>query len=960
MTALHRFMSVFLLLPALLLAGCGSDSTDSVTALTLSSSNSTLDITFPDRFVTITATVRDSENNLLPNANVRFSTNLGSFSPTSNVTSDSRETGRGGSQDAGNGVAAIKLYAGLVSGTATVTAFVNGIQQTVSVTINGPSGGGGTDTTNQARVISLVVSNATLDTAMPSRFVTLDATVLDKDNNPLSNAKVEFSASLGSFSSAGSVQTLTQETSSGVASLKFYPGTTAGTAQIRAYINGVESNLTLTIQGPTTGGGTGDTTTQAASVTLVASNAALDTSLPERFVTLDATVRDKDNNLLSNAKVEFTTSLGSFTPSPDKVQKLTQTTAAGVASLKIYPGSTAGAAQVKAYINGVESVVSLTITGPTTGGGNGDTTSQAVSLSLVVSNAALETSAPDRFVTLDAAVRDKDNNLLSNAQVEFTTSLGSFSNTASVQKLTQITASGVASLKMYPGGTAGTANVIAYINGTQAIATVTITGTVVVPEPPETSSITVSASEKAISVAGVGQLESSAITVRLLTSSGAVAQDAPEGVNNVRVSFVTQPNGGEYLLGTQASGQLAQNTKTLDVATTNGVATLSLNSGQLPGVIELKAEALDDQGLSYSPAIQTSISALSIASGPAHSIVFSYPVAAGIQNMNNGTYRREGGLLATDRYGNPVADGTVINLGVIDSVLLSNRAPQINYGFASTVIDGNASTTATSRLLTDLSNALFQSAVITRNNTNRFIEAQDRVLIFNAQAEDKSRFVAALPAQASTVTVNKNYLNTATQLEYLVGASLLGMQVSGVDPAKEGLVSGQAVTEDGAASFYLTYPANEDTILTSCVSSALDTRHIPQGSAQVFVVAEASGSSATTIDDRACFSYISPAVITSGITSISGDTILSLEVRDQGSVRLPFLGFDAGISYGLSNRGNLTVNVVKCLATNSLRTDVNGQCELEIDVSGGISGDTATVSLGVSSANALTINVTVP
>lgn len=158
-------------------------------------------------------------------------------------------------------------------------------------------------------------------------------------------------------------------------------------------------------------------------------------------------------------------------------------------------------------------------------------------------------------------------------------------------------------------------------------------------------------------------MESSTITVRLLTSTGGAAQDAPAGINNVRVSFTTQPNGGELLLGTQASGALVQNTKSLDVATINGVATLTLNSGQLPGVVELKAEALDNTGASYNPVIQTTASVLSIASGPAHSIVFSYPVAASIQNMNNGTYRREGGLLVTDRYGNPVADGTVINLG---------------------------------------------------------------------------------------------------------------------------------------------------------------------------------------------------------------------------------------------------------------------------------------------------------
>lgn len=600
--------------------------------------------------------------------------------------------------------------------------------------------------------------------------------------------------------------------------------------------------------------------------------------------------------------------------------------------------------------------------------GGSNKTEDATAVTVGASTASLDIGFPERFTTISATVRDADGELLRNATVQFSTNLGSFSATETITKMSAETGrggsgdagNGVAAVRLFPGQSAGSATVTAYVNGVQATTTLTIAGTAPEPERPVPASISIAASERAIYVAGVGQMESSTITVRLLTSTGGAAQDAPAGINNVRVSFVTQPNGGELLLGTQASGQLVQNTKTLDVATSNGVATLTLNSGQLPGVVELTAEALDNTGASYSPAIQTTASILSIASGPAHSIVFSYPIEAGIQNMGNGTYRREGGLLVTDRYGNPVADGTVINLGVIDSVLLSNRAPQINYGFGSSIIDGNASTTANSTVFTDQSNSLFQSAVITRNNTNRFIEAQDRVLIFNAQAEDKSRFVAALPNQANSVTVNKNYLNTETKLEYLIGASLLGMQVAGVDPAKEGLVSGQAVTQDGAASFYLTYPANQDTILTSCISSGLDTRHSPQGSAQVFVVAEASGSSATTIDDRACFTYIGPAVISSGITSISGDTILSLEIQDQGSVRLPFLSFEAGISYGATNGGNLQVDVGDCLATASLRTDLYGQCELQISTSGGISGDTATVTLGVSGGTPLAISVTVP
>jgi hypothetical protein len=48
------------------------------------------------------------------------------------------------------------------------------------------------------------------------------------------------------------------------------------------------------------------------------------------------------------------------------------------------------------------------------------------------------------------------------------------------------------------------------------------------------------------------------------------------------------------------------------------------------------------------------------------------------------------------------------------------------------------------------------------------------------------------------------------------------------------------------------------------------------------------------------------------------------------------------------------------LATASLRTDLYGQCELQINTSGGTSGDTATITLGVSGGTPLAISVTVP
>lgn len=53
------------------------------------------------------------------------------------MTRTTAETGRGGSNDAGNGVAAVRLYPGQSAGSATVTAYVNGVQATTTVTIAG-------------------------------------------------------------------------------------------------------------------------------------------------------------------------------------------------------------------------------------------------------------------------------------------------------------------------------------------------------------------------------------------------------------------------------------------------------------------------------------------------------------------------------------------------------------------------------------------------------------------------------------------------------------------------------------------------------------------------------------------------------------------------------------------------------------------------------------------------------
>ncbi len=114
MTVLPRVLSgLYVIFSLLFLTACGgSDKTEDATAVAVSASTASLDIGFPERFSTISATVRDANGELLRNATVQFSTDLGSFSATEVITRTTAETGRGGSNDAGNGVAAVRLFRG--------------------------------------------------------------------------------------------------------------------------------------------------------------------------------------------------------------------------------------------------------------------------------------------------------------------------------------------------------------------------------------------------------------------------------------------------------------------------------------------------------------------------------------------------------------------------------------------------------------------------------------------------------------------------------------------------------------------------------------------------------------------------------------------------------------------------------------------------------------------------------
>lgn len=587
--------------------------------------------------------------------------------------------------------------------------------------------------------------------------------------------------------------------------------------------------------------------------------------------------------------------------------------------------------------------------------GGADTSEKATQLSLSLSSSVLDARFPEQFTVVTATVRDQDNKLLINAQVDFATTLGSF-NPTSTQLTSQVATSrglasgageGQAIVKLYPGAVAGVAKVTAYVNGVQTAATVTISGQAPVPVDPVASQLKLTVAHSALVVAGTGGQDSTQLQIQLLNSAGLPAADGPAGVPNLLVQMVAKPNGGEWLQGMQADGTLVKDAQQVRLKSSSGQATLLLQAGTLPGVVELSVEALNAQGLSYTPAVKSTVSGVTIASGPAHSIAMSYPVADGLTNLGNGLYRRKGGLLVTDRHGNAVQNGTVVSLGALDSVLLSNRAPAINYGAFQSVADGQASAQQGSLILTDSSNALFKSAYNTRNNLARYVQPGDRVLALNAQAADKSRFVATQPTDNHQLTVNKAWSQSYSQLQYLVGAALVGVQIAGEGATgAANLVPGQAVIKDGFANFYLTYPANAQTLMLGCLSDPTqDSRYLPLGSAQVWVVAEVNGTAASRIDNQACFAGLLPFSLTADTNQLSRSGEVRLIAQDASLIRLPLTALKTTVTYEINTGGLVVTSSQVCQGQTQLRTDERGECLLQVNVTGGNAGDKAKLSI---------------
>jgi adhesin/invasin len=541
------------------------------TNLSLAAAPSTLPV---DNLSALTATVADQFGNPVANGTVvSFTTNLGSVSPITRVTT--------------NGVATATLSS-TVAGLATVTATVGSLNATAQVTFTpGPPAN-----------LSLAAAPGTLQVGNLSA---LTATVTDQFGNLVATSVVvSFTTNLGS------VLPVTRVTTNGVATATL-SSTVAGLATVTATVGSLNATAQVTF----TPGPPANLSLAAAPGTLQVGNLSA----------LTATVTDQFGNLVATSVVvSFTTNLGSVLP-------VTRVTTNGVATATL-SSTVAGLATVTATVGSLSATALVTFT-----------PGAPANLSLIAAPSALQVG---NLSALTATVTDQFGNLVATSVVvSFTTNLGS------VLPVTRVTTNGVATATL-SSTVAGLATVTATVGSLSATALVTFT-----PGAPANLSL----------IAAPSALQVGNLSVLTATATDQFGNPVADGVV---VSFTT------------SFGALSDNSAT----TVNSVATATLSS-TLPGtaVVTATVGSLSATALvTFTPGV------------PANLSLIAAPGALQVGNLSALT------ATATDQFGNPVADGTLVNFSTNLGVATPTVAATVN-GVAtatlSSTVAGLATVTAT-------------------------------------------------------------------------------------------------------------------------------------------------------------------------------------------------------------------------------------------------------------------------
>ena len=525
--------------------------------------------------------------------------------------------------------------------------------------------------------------------------------------------------------------------------------------------------------------------------------------------------------------------------------------------------------------------------------------------------------------------------------------------TAGSTQFTTILGSGPVNL------TAGVATIYVHSNNVPGTAVLTVTA--VDPDHGETISsqltitvagatsnnlpgaVTISQAASGVYISGANGAQSKLISATVTDGNGALIAN-PNGWDNVQFQIVG-PAGTDATLSAVNAAGISQTGTTVLVATHNGVASVTFQAGTQQGAVQVKA-TVDRGDNNVDNGIQDPISATAsviVSDGKLYSLTLAIPgtnailvnavstaaTTSVIPTNPNASYSLTISAIGTDRQGNPVVPGTVLNFGTIDT-------PQSNSVFSILGTKGDPQEGGTAFNATD----------------GHFVTAGggagpgDTLIVIGKQSEgapagnddlESAVKIASVHSNTSLTVVTPFNLNDTTGatvnngpvLPYVIGRATIGN------------VSTPATTNNvGVATTTLNYPV-----------SAL-------GKASAVWV-QGTGidtvtSGTKTITDAALVGFpgVAPAKIIISPNPIPGDITTNVQVCIYDAAVSPLAGVVFSFSFTNLGIGSGSVDGVSTAGNTAHATDSSGCVITTVKTAGLASSDTATLTFNAAGATA--------
>lgn len=451
----------------------------------------------------------------------------------------------------------------------------------------------------------------------------------------------------------------------------------------------------------------------------------------------------------------------------------------------------------------------------------------------------------------------------------------------------------------------GTARITASIQDpdTGRVMTTTQDIQVVSTTPPLPSVIELFPTFSGLYVQGSGGQTAGTFEVELSDGLGQPVRDPVSGssaFNNVRVEIIGSDAiaAGERVTAVNAAGQTVSG-PAISIRTNNGIATFSLISGNRVGqtAVRVTADRADnnvDNGISDPVIAERTVVisdgrlfALQITSPAEDAIIENRVVRPGVGigvDSQDGSYSLNISALATDRQGNPVLPGTLIEFGLIDSPLVGFPGT----GAGSFAISGGDGNPQENGFLFTAPGGQFQTAAGGAG-------PGDTLLVFGQAVPgnrdlESARTIASVNSQTSLSVVQRFNRNDDTGvsvdngnvLPYVIGRAVHG-----------NIIATAFTDQNGVATTRMNFPVSR-------LGQAV----------QVWARGSASTSGGTKlVTDIGGFVYpgIAPLTIIASPTVIPGNTTASVSVclRDAQSnpIQGAFINFGFNLPSGFGTIG---------------------------------------------------------